>query len=142
MAEKTIAQRELKVSEDNLLAVKGEVTARDMMERFASKVRTEASRPADEPTTATLRSLQECRMSPTAQVMQSIVAKCFSKDVSFSSMYLVQLYQFLSGHTHYAPWAGPGIRLSPKLNAAQKCVLLTYAKQVEKGDVSMANVEP
>ena len=81
-------------------------------------------------------------MSPTAQVMQSIVAKCFGKDVSFSSMHLVELYRLLSGHTHYAPWAGPGIQLSPKLNAAQKCVLLTYAKQVEKRDVSMADVEP
>ena len=77
-----------------------------------------------------------------SDAVHTVVAKCFSKDVSFSSMYLVQLYQFLSGHTHYAPWAGPGIRLSPKLNAAQKCVLLTYAKQAEKRDVSMANVEP
>ena len=55
---------------------------------------------------------------------------------------LVELYKFLSGHMHYSPWTGPGIQLSPKLNAAQKCVLLTYAKQVEKRDVSMVDVEP
>lgn len=124
------------------MAVKGELTARDMMERFANKVRTEASRPADESTTTTLRRLQEYRTSPTAQVMQSIVAKCFSRDASFSSQYLVQLYQLLSGHFHHSSWTGPGILLSPKLNAAQKCVLLTYAKEVEKRDVSVADVTP
>ena len=137
-----MVQKDLQAAEDNLLAVKGELTARDMMERFANKVRKEARRPADEPTTTTLRHLQEYRMSPTAQVMQSIVAKCFSRDVSFSSQYLVQLYQLLSGHFHYSSWTGPGIQLSPKLNPAQKCVLLTYAKRVENRDVSMADVEP
>ncbi|CAE7575057.1 uxuA, partial [Symbiodinium pilosum] len=49
--QKKITQKDLKTSEDNLLAVKGELTARDMMERFANK---------------------EYGTSPTAQVMQSI----------------------------------------------------------------------
>ena len=112
-----MVQKDLQAAEDNLLAVKGELTARDMMERFANKLRKEARRPADEPTTTTLRHLQEYRMSPTAQVMQSIVAKCFSRDVSFSSQYLVQLYQLLSGHFHYSSWTGPA---KPKIEARAK----------------------
>ena len=131
-----MVENERDIAEDNLLAVKGELTARHMLERFAAKVRGEENRSADETTTATLRTLQQYRISKTAQTMQSIVANCFKIDASRSSSMLVDLYRALSGHVHYASWTGPGIMLSSKLNDAQKCVILKYAKQVEKRDVS------
>ncbi|CAE7040071.1 uxuA [Symbiodinium sp. CCMP2592] len=96
--QKKMVENERDIAEDNLLAVKGELTARHMLERFAAKVRGEENRSADEPTTATLRTLQQYRISKTAQTMQSIVANCFKIDASRSSSMLVDLYRALSMH--------------------------------------------
>ena len=108
---------------------------------FSFTVRREESIPYKNSTTAVLADLLHCRVSPTAQAMINIVSECSGQDPLYSGRYLADLYRQLSGHVHHQSWCGPGILISPRLDAAQKCVLRRYAQDFEDFEVNIDTLE-
>ena len=153
MAQKETAQKEMEVAQAkmallqsqldqksrDLLAARGEMSARYMLERYVDKIKAEA-RPAETRTKPLLRQVQKLQnQSSAAQQMVDAVKACATLS-NQPSVFLSDLFAHVSGQFHFPNWCGPGIKVSPSLNKAERCVLEKLAA-LEGFDINVDEYE-
>ena len=121
-AKMALLQSQLDQKNRDLLAARGEMSARYMLERYVDKIKAEA-RPAETRTKPLLRQVQKLQnQSSAAQQMVDAVKACATSS-NQPSVFLSDLFAHVSGQFHFPNWCGPGIKVSPSLNKAERCVL-------------------
>ena len=153
MAQKETAQKEMEVAQAkmallqsqldqknrDLLAARGEMSARYMLERYVDKIKAEA-RPAETRTKPLLRQVQKLQnQSSAVQQMVDAVKACATSS-NQPSVFLSDLFAHVSGQFHFPNWCGPGIKVSPSLNKAERCVLEKLAA-LEGFDINVDEYE-
>ena len=119
------ADYQLFIAKRDLLALRGEMTARCMVERFADKIRQEENTQGG--TKYILGGVAK-RSGATASFLKQAVQKC-TPSTTDASTFLKDLYAKLSGQFHHPPWCGPGIKASGKLLDPEKCMLTEMAHE-------------
>ena len=123
----------------DLLAARGEMSARYMLERYVDTIKAEA-RPAETRTKPLLRQVQKLQnQSSAAQQMVDAVKACATLS-NQPSVFLSDLFAHVSGQFHFPNWCGPGIKVSPSLNKAERCVLEKLAA-LEGFDINVDEYE-
>ena len=119
---------------NELLSLKGELTARYLLERCVHKIKTEIgeelSRQSTKQVLGNVNKLQE---SACAQKLVAAVRDCNGQDGFAGSCYQ-NMYAELSGKIHHPPWKGPEILVHGRLNRLQLCVLQKVA-ETENRDI-------
>ena len=118
-------EEKMKAVTKDLAAIKGELTARDMLERAVGKIRQEDS--VSGSTSSILHGLSN-HSGDMANFLNRSVQEC-TPPGTIPGVFLKDIFKQLSGQVHYPRWYGPGIRASRSLNAAQICVLQKLAQQ-------------
>ena len=117
---------------------------RYMLERYVDKIKAEA-RPAETRTKPLLRQVQKLQnQSSAAQQMVDAVKACATFPIiglsNQASVILSDLFAHVSGQLHFPNWCGPGIKVSPSLNKAERCVLEKLAA-LEGFDINVDEYE-
>eukprot|EP00439_Symbiodinium_sp_Y106_P057356 s1622_g8.t1 len=121
-AKMALLQSQLDQKNRDLLAARGEMSTRYMLERYVDKIKAEA-RPAQTRTKPLLRQVQKLQnQSSAAQQMVDAVKACATSS-NQPSVFFSDLFAHVSGQFHFPNWCGPGIKVSPSLNKAERCVL-------------------
>ncbi|CAE7719712.1 unnamed protein product, partial [Symbiodinium microadriaticum] len=121
-AKTALLQSQLDQKNRDLLAARGEMSARYMLERYVDKIKAEAH-PRETRTKPLLRQVQQLqKQSPAAKQMVDAVKAC-ATSLNQPSTFLSDLFAHVSGQFHFPNWCGPGIKVSPSLNKAERCVL-------------------
>jgi len=119
---------------NELLSLKGELTARYLLERCVHKIKTEIGEELSRQSTKqVLGSVNNLRESACAQKLVAAVKDCNGQKEFAGSCYQ-NMYAELSGKIHYPPWRGPEILVHGKLNSLQICVLQKVA-ETENRDI-------
>ena len=138
-AKMALLQSQLDQKNRDLLAARGEMSARYMLERYVDKIKAEA-RPAETRTKPLLRQVQKLQnQSSAAQQMVDAVKACATLS-NQPSVFLSDLFAHVSGQFHFPNWCGPGIKVSPSLNKAERCVLEKLAA-LEGFDINVDEYE-
>ena len=124
-AEMKALEEKMKAVTKDLAAIKGELTARAMLERAVGKIRQEDS--VSGSTSSILLGLSN-HSGDMANFLNRSVQEC-TPPGTIPGVFLKDIFKQLSGQAHYPRWYGPGIRASRSLNAAQICVLQKLAQQ-------------
>ena len=136
-AKMALLQSQLDQKNRDLLAARGEMSARYMLERYVDTIKAEA-RPAETRTKPLLRQVQKLQnQSSAAQQMVDAVKACATLS-NQPSVFLSDLFAHVSGQFHF--WCGPGIKVSPSLNKAERCVLEKLAA-LEGFDINVDEYE-
>ena len=138
-AKMALLQSQLDQKNRDLLAARGEMSARYMLKRYVDKIKAEA-RPAETRTKPLLRQVQKLQnQSSAAQQMVDAVKACATLS-NQPSVFLSDLFAHVSGQFHFPNWCGPGIKVSPSLNKAERCVLEKLAA-LEGFDINVDEYE-
>ena len=143
-AKMALLQSQLDQKNRDLLAARGEMSARYMLERYVDKIKAEA-RPAETRTKPLLRQVQKLQnQSSAAQQMADAVKACATFPIiglsNQASVILSDLFAHVSGQFHFPNWCGPGKQVSPSLNKAERCVLEKLAA-LEGFDINVDEYE-
>ena len=138
-AKMALLQSQLDQKNRDLLAARGEMSTRYMLERYVDKIKAEA-RPAQTRTKPLLRQVQKLQnQSSAAQQMVDAVKACATSS-NQPSVFFSDLFAHVSGQFHFPNWCGPGIKVSPSLNKAERCVLEKLAA-LEGFDINVDEYE-
>ena len=119
---------------NELLSLKGELTARYLLERCVHKIKAEiGEKSSRQSTKQVLGSVNNLQESACAQKLVAAVKDCNGQKEFAGSCYQ-NMYAELSGKIHYPPWRGPEILVHGKLNSLQICVLQKVA-ETENRDI-------
>eukprot|EP00439_Symbiodinium_sp_Y106_P040954 s1523_g5.t1 len=130
-AKMALLQSQLDHKNRDLLAARGEMSARYMLERYVDRIKAEAC-PAETRTKPLLRQVQKLQnQSSAAQQMVDAVNACATLS-NQPSAFLSDLFAHVSGQFHFPNWCGPGIKVSPSLHKAERCVLLFNRRDLPK----------
>ena len=117
-----LADYQLFVAKRDLLALRGEMTARCMPKRFADKIRQEEN--AQGGTKYILGGMAR----HFAFFLKQAIQTCTPSTTDASTL-LKDLHAKLSGQFHHPPWCGPGIKVSGTLIDTEKCALTQMAHE-------------
>ena len=120
-----IQAAEMKALKKDLMAIRGELTARALIELFVDEVKQEEN--ASGTTTSILRDLSTFS-GDSVQFLNKAVQNCLPAG-TIPGLFLKETFRQLSGQVHHPRWYGPGIQASRSLNDAQKCVLDKLAEK-------------
>ena len=117
---------------NELLSLKGELTARYLLERCVHKIKTEIGEELSRQSTKqVLGSVNKLQESACAQKLVAAVRDCNGQD-GFAGRCYQDMYAELSGKIHYPPWKGPEILVHGRLNRLQLCVLQKVAETEDR----------
>ena len=138
-AKMALLQSQLDHKNRDLLAARGEMSAGYMLERYVDRIKAEAC-PAETRTKPLLRQVQKLQnQSSAAQQMVDAVNACATLS-NQPSAFLSDLFAHVSGQFHFPNWCGPGIKVSPSLHKAERCVLEKLAA-LEGFDINVDEYE-
>ena len=115
----------MKALKKDLMAIRGEMTARALIEFFVDEVKQEEN--VSGSTTSILRDLSTFSRDA-VQFLNKAVQNCLPAG-TIPGLFLKDTFRQLSGQVHHPRWYGPGIQASRSLNEAQKCVLDRLAEK-------------
>jgi len=117
---------------NELLSLKGELTARYLLERCVHKIKTEIGEELSRQSTKqVLGSVNKLQESACAQKLVAAVRDCNGQD-GFAGRCYQDMYAELSGKIQYPPWKGPEILVHGRLNRLQLCVLQKVAETEDR----------
>mmetsp|Transcript_28196 Transcript_28196/g.52912 ORF Transcript_28196/g.52912 Transcript_28196/m.52912 type:complete len:265 (+) Transcript_28196:73-867(+) len=117
-------------AQKDLLSVRGDLTARRLLERWTGQIRKDMNLSYGS-TKGILRYIDKYEFnSSAAREMKSAFVKCNNMTSDEKcGQFFENLFSSLSDRIHQVPWNGPAIRVSARLGEVQKCVIANLAEK-------------